>query len=295
MNTPTTETRSIPDPIPRRQLDFAFDPSAVPRDWYGSDPFLSTFCDSLSVLFPEGERFFIDSVKQVRHLVADSALEAQIAGFIGQEAMHGREHRAFNELLAQQGFGAARRAEAGLRRRLARARRILSPHSQLAVTCALEHFTAMMAEALLSKSGMRDDMHPSVQPLWIWHALEESEHKAVAFDVYRATGGSALRRILTMVPITILFALVLGTAHVRFLAERGILLRPWRWVRGIGRLWVWPGYLTRLLPAYFAYFRPGFHPDDRDTSALLDAWRERLFGPAGDLRAYMPEGEARAA
>jgi uncharacterized protein len=276
-----------PTSIPRRQLDFDFDPAAVPRDWCGSDPFLSTFCDSLSVLFPEGERFFIDSVKLVRHRVDDPSLLEQVNGFIGQEAMHGREHRAFNEMLAAQGYAAAPRAEARLRRMLARGRKDLPPHSQLAITCALEHFTAMMAEALLRTRHMRDDMHPSVRPLWIWHALEESEHKAVAFDVYRASGGGALRRILIMIPTTFLFAMVVGRTHAAFLAERGVLYRPWRWVRGIARLWVWPGFLIRLLPAYLSYFRPGFHPNDRDTGALLDAWRERLFGAAGDLRDHV--------
>lgn len=283
-----------PTSIPRRQLDFDFDPSAVPRDWCGSDPFLSTFCDSLSVLFPEGERFFIDSVKLVRHRVDEPVLLEQVAGFIGQEAMHGREHRAFNDMLAAQGFTAAPRAEARLKRMLARARRRLPPHSQLAITCALEHFTAMMAEALLRTHHIRDDMHPSIRPLWIWHALEESEHKSVAFDVYRATGGSALRRVLVMIPTTFMFALVLGRAHASFLAERGVLFRPWRWLRGITRLWIWPGFLTRLLPAYLSYFRPGFHPDDRDTRALLDGWRERLFGPSGELRERLKTG-ARAA
>ena len=282
-------------PIPRRRLDFDFDPASVPRDWCASDPFLSTFCDSLSVLFPEGERFFIDSVRHLRSGVADPGLQAQIAGFIGQEAMHGKEHRAFNDMLDRQGYAAAPRAEAGLRKLLGLGRRTLSPHSQLAITCALEHFTAMMAEGLLREDGMCGDMHPSVRPLWIWHALEESEHKAVAFDVYRATGGSAARRVLVMVPITWLFVAVVGRTHVRFLAERGVLSRPWRWLRGIAHLWLWPGYLTRLVPAYLAYYRPGFHPDDRDTRALLEAWRERLFGEGGELRRFVRDGEASAA
>jgi predicted metal-dependent hydrolase len=282
-------------PIHRRSLELAFDPAAVPRDWCAADPFLSTFCDSLSVLFPEGERFFIDSVKLVRHEVDDPALLADVAGFIGQEAMHGREHRAFNAMLVGHGFASAPRVEARLRRLLDLGRLALSPHTQLAITCALEHFTAMMAEALLGNDGMLQEMDPSVRPLWVWHALEESEHKAVAFDVYRATDGGAWRRIITMIPVSLLFVLVAGATQARFLAERGILHHPWRWLRGITGLWLWPGYLTRLLPAYLSYFRPGFHPNDRDARALLDAWRERLFGAAGELRPHLGESEAEAA
>jgi uncharacterized protein len=270
--------------IPRRQVEFGLDAAAVPRDWYRGDPYLSTFLDALSLLFPEGERFFVDSVKQQRHRVTDPVLRAEVAGFIGQEAMHGKEHRAFNEVLAAQGFSAAPRVDAELRGLLRRVRRVLSPRSQLAATCALEHFTAILAEALLRQRGMQEDMHPAVRPLWLWHALEESEHKAVAFDVYRAAGGGPLRRAAIMVVTTAVFFAVLAGVHARLMAQRRILWRPWRWVGGLTRMWVWPAYFTRLIPAYLAYFRPGFHPSDRDTTALLAAWREQLFGAAGTLR-----------
>jgi len=138
-------------------------------------------------------------------------------------------------------------------------------------------------------------MDPSVRPLWLWHAVEESEHKAVAFDVYRASGGGELRRIFYMVPTSVVFVVVVAATQADFLAERGILLRPWRWLRGIARLWIWPGHLSRLLPGHLTYFRPGFHPDERDTRALLDSWRERLFGAAGELRARLRESGAQAA
>jgi uncharacterized protein len=269
--------------IPRRQVDFGFDTASVPRDWCRDDPFLSTFLDALSLLFPEGERFFVDSVKQHRDQIRTDELRARVAGFIGQEAMHGKEHRGFNDLLVVQGFTAAPLVEARVRRLLRVARRVLAPRSQLAVTCALEHFTAILAEGLLRHEGMRQDMHPSIRPLWVWHALEESEHKAVAFDVYRAAGGGYLRRAAIMLLTTAIFFAAVGLVHARLMATRGVLLRPWRWVRGVTRMWIWPGYFTRLVPAYFDYFRPRFHPDDRDTRALLDRWREQLFGLAGEL------------
>ncbi len=169
--------------IPRRQVDFGFESASVPRDWFCDDAFLSTFLDALSLLFPEGERFFVDSVKQHRDQIPTGELRGRVAGFIGQEAMHGKEHRGFNDLLLSQGFSAAPLVEARLRWLLRLVRRGLAPRSQLAVTCALEHFTAILAERLLRDERMRQDMHPSARPLWVWHALEESEHKAVAFDV----------------------------------------------------------------------------------------------------------------
>jgi predicted metal-dependent hydrolase len=275
--------------IPRRNVDFGFERAAVPRDWYGGDPFISTHLNALSLLFPEGERFFVDSVKQLRHLVADPELRERIRGFIGQEAMHGKEHRAFNEMLVEHGYHAAPRVDARLRGFLDLVRKVLPKHSQLAVTCALEHFTAIMAEGLLRDPRMREPMHPAMRDLWTWHALEENEHKAVAFDVYSAAGGGYLRRISIMLLTTAIFFAVTFWVQARLLYTRGVLLRPWRLARGFARLYVWPGFLTRMLPAYLDYFRPGFHPDDRDTVALLDTWRDTLFGAGGVLNDRLKE------
>ena len=44
------------------------------------------------------------------------------------------------------------------------------------------------------------------------------------------------------------------------------------WGRLIGYLWGSPGLLRSIVPAYFAYYRPGFHPwevDDRDLLAPI--------------------------
>jgi predicted metal-dependent hydrolase len=269
--------------IPRRDVDLQFDPAAVPRDWCNNNAYQTAFMNALSLLFPEGEKFFVESVKQLRDRVDDPELRREIVGFIGQEAMHGKEHRAFNELLAAHGYKSARRVDRSLRRFLRVVRRVLSPKSQLAVTAALEHFTATMAEDLLRNKDVQDELHPTVRSLWLWHALEESEHKSVAFDVYRAVGGGYARRVWIMMLATFFFFLVQGLAHARLMADQRILWKPWRWVRGFARFWIWPGFFIRLAPAYLAYYRPGFHPSDRDNDALLATWRDSLFGNAGTL------------
>ncbi len=269
--------------IPRRDVDLTFDPTTIPRDWAGGDPFMTTFLGALSLLFPEGEAFFVKSVKQHRHAVTDPELATEVAGFIGQEAMHGKEHRAFNELLLAHGHTEAPRIEARLQRFLKLVKRVLPPKSQLAVTCALEHFTAMLAEQLLRRPELRDELDPRVRALWIWHALEEVEHKAVAFDVYRTAGGGYLRRVAIMILTTIVFFAVQSIVHVRLMARRRILHKPWTWARGLTRMYLWPAFFVRLVPAYLSYFRPSFHPGDRDCASLLDRWRDELFGPAGTL------------
>jgi len=264
------------DEIIRRDVDFALAADDVPRDWCADDPFRTTFMNALSLLFPEGERFFVESVKQHRDEITDPSLRDDITGFIGQEAMHGREHRALNDLLVAHGYAEAPFIDREVRATLDRARRFLPPASQLAVTCALEHFTAMLAEGLLADPDMQRELHPRVLPLWLWHALEESEHKAVAFDVYTATGGTYARRVVVMLATTLVFFAAHTRIHGRLMRTRGILHKPWTWLRGASRMWLHPGYFTRLVPAYLDYFRPGFHPGDRDTRALLERWRVQL-------------------
>ncbi len=267
--------------IPRRNVELAFDPATVPRDWVNDDAYETTFMAALSLLFPEGEQFFVRAVKALQDRVTDPALAKAVTGFIGQEAMHGREHRMFNDMLVAHGFTEAPAIDAKLERFLHRVRKTLSPHQQLAVTCALEHFTAILAEQLLGDPHQRDRIHASVKPLWMWHAMEESEHKAVAFDVYREANGTYSTRASMMLLTTVVFFAVQFAAHVKLMQTRGILDKPWRWARGFTRLYLYPALLPRLLPSYLAYFKPSFHPNERDTTALLAEWREKLFGPQG--------------
>jgi predicted metal-dependent hydrolase len=269
----------------RRRVDFEFDAASVPRDWYRGDLHLTHFWNALSLLFPEGEGFFVRSVRRYRDKIHDPALLEQVDAFIGQEAMHGKAHRAFNELVRSRGLGVAEPAEEQLRRLLAFARRSLSRRGQLAVTCALEHFTAILAEQLLRDEEHRGAGHPSVRPLWLWHALEESEHKAVAFDVYERIGGSYGHRVAIMLLTTAFFFGETANVYARFLAAEGELWNVRGWARALRYFWVEPGLLRKLAPAWLDYFRPGFHPDDRDTDALLESWRGELFGPGGQLEA----------
>jgi uncharacterized protein len=269
----------------RRRLDLDFDPAAVPRDWYAGDAHMTTMVSALSLLFPEGERFFVDSVKRYRKRLRDPELLKLVDAFIGQEAMHGRGHRAFNGMLrAQSGSEVTEQVDRQLRRLLGFFQRVLPPAAQVAVTCALEHFTAILAEQLLERDDHRDAIHESVRGLWVWHALEESEHKAVAFDVYRAIGGSYPLRVVVMATTTLVFFAEVTYVHARLLRARGELRRRSGWAGLRRRLWKRPGLLRLLVPAYLDYYRRDFHPDDRDVSALLDEWRERLFGAEGELR-----------
>jgi hypothetical protein len=247
------------------------------------DLIASHLAAALSAVFPDGEDFFVRSVRQFRDQVSDPALKRQVAGFIGQEAMHGREHRALNDRLDAIGYP-TKLIERIVKRGLQIRERVMTAKSNLAATAALEHFTATLAELVLTSAEARDSFgHEGVKDLFLWHALEESEHKAVAFDVYKAVGGSERTRVLTMKLLRVAFVIGMSAQIIgsllgdRATYRRGNLLGSWRRFRSS------PLLSRQLWDQLRDYDRPDFHPDDRDTTALVDHWRLQLFGSDGTL------------
>lgn len=153
----------------------------------------------LSGVFPDGEDYFVRSVRHYRKRITDPALKQQVNGFIGQEADALREHRDLNDRFDELGYP-TKRIERFTKFGLGLRSRYAPPIANLALTAALEHFTAALAEQLLTNDDLVDSFfgHQGVRDILQWHALEESEHKAVAFDVYKAVNGSERIRVWTM-------------------------------------------------------------------------------------------------
>lgn len=254
-----------------RNREFPLD-DRVPRHWHGGGPAVTAFFDNLSVFFPAGERFFISSVKAHRHRIEDPVLLEDVRRFCAQEGMHGREHRRYNELLAERGYP-VEEMEQRVIRLLSLVKRTLPKRWQLAATCALEHFTALMAHLLLSDPRLLDGADQTMAALWRWHAVEENEHKAVAFDVYERVGGNLPERAGVMLIASLIFWAKVLEHQVRMMHADGIAGSPRQWW-AVGRfLFVSPGPMPKLIPLYLEYFRPGFHPWKLDNRDLLEAWR----------------------
>jgi predicted metal-dependent hydrolase len=270
--------------VPTRRISFEASLRDVPRHFAADgDLVLSHVAAMLSSVFPDGEDFFVRSVRHFRDDITDPTLKRQVAGFIGQEAMHGREHRAFNRRLSELGYP-TRLLERITERGLGVGERAIGAKASLAVTAALEHFTATLAELLLRDEAARGLFgHDEVQNLFLWHALEESEHKAVAFDVYRAVGGTERMRRVTMDVVTAGFIVGIGLAVGLSLLGDRATYRPGTLFRSLRALWRSSLVSPELWKELRAYNRRGFHPDDRDASDLVEAWRTELFGPEGTL------------
>jgi predicted metal-dependent hydrolase len=270
--------------VPTRRISFEESLQAIPKHFSTDDDLIASHVTAgLSAVFPDGEDFFVRSVRHFRDQIDDPALKRQVAGFIGQEAMHGREHRAFNDRLAELGYP-TKQVERFTKWGLELRERIAPAKANLAATAALEHFTATLAELVLTDEPTREQFgHPAVRDLFVWHALEESEHKAVAFDVYKAVGGTERMRVWTMnalrygFVIGMFFQVGVSLLFDRATYKRGNLRKSWKKFRKskVVSREIWDQLKD--------YNRPDFHPDDRDTTELVERWRAELFGDQGSL------------
>lgn len=274
--------------VPPRRMKFDFNVETAERYFYKSDPFLSAFWLTMSTLFPAGETFFIDSVRHYRDRIKDPALQEEIAGFIGQEAMHRKVHMQYNDMGKQQGYP-TKVMEKVLGGVLGGLQRFTPKIFQLATTVCLEHYTAIAAEQLLRDPEHQSLADPEALKIWLWHALEENEHKSVAFDVYQEVSGNYLLRAGAMVPTTVIYFAVITAFMVAALASDRRLFDIPNHLRGLEYLFGSDGLFTRLKEPYLDFYRRDFHPTQHDTVELLAEWREKLFGESGILaREYQP-------
>lgn len=267
-----SKAKAVSSGITVRRMDFDF--KNVPRYWADNSPFLTHMLNALSATFPVGERFFVESVRHYRDRISTPELQQQVSGFIGQEAMHAKEHDSYNHYARAHGIDlAAIENEVGSR--IEFMKKNLPPERQLAITCALEHFTAIMAESFLSNPEMFENMDPAMVKLWLWHAVEENEHKAVAFDVYQEQVGDYWIRVRAMAITTVMFTVNQARFQTQLLRADGEL-KPMQWLKGMNRLWGRKGWFRQMIPAYFEYYRRDFHPWQSDTRELLEHWKREL-------------------
>ncbi|MCU7697215.1 metal-dependent hydrolase [Acinetobacter sp. AYS6] len=291
MNAKVNITNRAGASFPVRRMNFDF--NDVPEYWMNGSAGLTHFMTALSALFPAGEKFFIDSVRAVRYhpsIKDDEVLQKEISAFIGQEAMHTQEHVNFNA--SAQKFGHDVEAlekftDTAIQTAIKTFVKIVKPFGMtkdmvdLTATTALEHFTATIASQLLVNKHIQELMtDETMSTMWYWHAIEENEHKAVAFDVYEGVFGKgikayALRTSSLVFAMTLIF-LIQSSFVLRLLKQDkklnlGELSVIYKYAYSPSK-----GIITGMGKEMLAYFKPGFHPNDLDTVGLLKTWKAKL-------------------
>ena len=234
--------------------------------WNGGDAFRTAFFNALSLSFPVGEQYFIDSVRGALKALPEAQRDrfaAEVQAFIGQEATHRRLHGLFNAHLAAQGLpnDIERRA---LRRLKSSAH--LDARVHLAATAATEHFTSIFANWLLRHPWALDGAEPRLRTLWLWHAAEESEHRSTAFDVYQALSGHHAWRIRLFRYVSVIFMWDLARQTLINLWHDGSLWRWSTWRSGWRLLLARDGMFRESFGAWRDYFKRDFHPSQHDAT-----------------------------
>ena len=242
----------------------------LPQHWCG-DAFRTALFNALSMSFPAGEQLFIESMRKGMAALpeADRAVfDAEVLGFIGQEATHRRVHQRFNEHLLRQGLVNSWEGRILSRRPLLES---LDVRNWLAVTAATEHLTAVFAEFMLAHPHALHGAEARLRDMWLWHSSEESEHRSTAFDLYVALGGDEARRHLVFKVSLRAFAIDLLRQTLRNLWHDGTWWRPGTWVHGARFLFGRNGFITRSVGPWRLYLQPGFHPSQGD-GAPAERW-----------------------
>lgn len=254
--------------------------------WNGGDAFRSAFFSALSMSFPVGEQYFMDSVRAGLQQLPpqdQARFATEVQGFVGQEATHRRIHSLFNNHLATLGLDNAMERRAKLRLQ-ANAHRDVRIH--VAATAATEHLTAIFADWLFRHPEALQGAEPRLQTLWMWHAAEEAEHCSTAFDIYKALGGSERHRLKLLQYITLVFAVDMARQTIRNLWCDGSLFKPSTWRSAFKLLFAHDGLIRGNYALWKAYQSPNFHPRQHDTSACTQWLRDnntryRVVGQEG--------------
>lgn len=260
--------------FPVRRMEYVFENTE--RYWMANDPIATHYFTSLSLLFPEGEKYFVEAVRAVRERVKNNPqLEKDIGAFIGQEAMHSKEHHAFHATARKYNLDPDS-LEKNVGVILRKYFTFRNPKLNLAITAGLEHFTAVIVVTMMAKISheMTDD---TIRHLWLWHSIEETEHKAVAFDVYQEIYGTGLS---AYVPRVAMFSL--GVAML-FTVQTDMMIRLIARDKQLGNIKSWAKFISTvgvglplLTPKFLKYFHPKFHPNDTDESQLVAETKVRI-------------------
>jgi uncharacterized protein len=254
------------------------------RHWFGGDAFRTAFYNAMSMSFPAGEQLFIDSVKSTLALLPDAPehaeLRRQCTDFSAQEATHRHVHAQYNAVLEQQGL--KNHIEPRIWARFKKVEHLITPRHQLAVTAAYEHYTAVFAHITLAHPEMMSSASPEMYKLWCWHALEETEHKAVAFDLYQAVGGNYRWRAHWFLFVSVQFFFDCLRQTTNNLWHDGTLFKPSTWRSAtqffFGRPSRGGGWIWLTAKPLLAYLKRDFHPWQQDNRSVAQAYAQAHTG-----------------
>lgn len=190
MNANATHLRSTPMNLEVRK-NTRFDFSAVPAIHTEDNIYISHFFNALSLVAPITEGMLIRAIRDAQPKLEGTALAADAQAFIGQEAIHTREHRELNRRLEALGYN-LEQASLAMEAKAKKQEAGMSLKQRLAIVVSGEHAIYALSRAFLVANHKGFQQDPEVKRLFLWHALEEMEHQSVCNDIYQHLYGKGL-------------------------------------------------------------------------------------------------------
>lgn len=259
-----------------RKMNFGFKGSNPPRYMVKNNVILSGLFYALSESFPQGEHMFIRAVRNYQDQIKDPELLEHVRAFIGQEAHHSKAHEDLNELIAERGFPVDA-CHTFHDRTIKFLEKVRGNKGMLEATAGLEHLTAVLCAELLRNDYLKEGTHDHVNNILTWHAIEEIEHKAVAFDVYKMFIDDNKARKSVYIQSIINYSIFLSVATLYYTAKEGALFDFSQWKQAYTTLLAKnTGALRNIWPDLKDYLRDDFHPWDNDDRSLIDEWKSKI-------------------
>lgn len=277
--------------IPIRHMKFEFEPEKIDPKFFLNAELASAYFASLSIFLTYGEDLVIDTARYHRDLIQDPLLKQRVTALIGQEALHSKLHEELNDAFLKVDLPVAlfrTWAEWVFKYGFNR----LPQPMKLSLMAGIEHFTAVLAEYMMNHEEIFFESQDEKQrAIWMWHMLEESEHKDIAYDVFQTLSNNYALRVAGFFPalITILLLISAASILVPFYRKPSNLVSVAYYkdmfnsaalIFGLKK-----GVYGSSIKHIFDYLRPSFHPNDHDTSAFLAYYKHTLLNPVDGVLA----------
>jgi predicted metal-dependent hydrolase len=268
--------------VRRPPFDFEGD---VPFCWNPENPAFSLLTNAVSVIAISFERYIVTATRQALPFITDPAVAAEADAFLRQEAQHASAHRLHMRALS--------RSYPGLQQTIDQANacydeRLLTKPLKyhLAYAADLEAtFTPTFKLWLDHEEQLFRPGDERVASLFLWHFVEEIEHRGSALLIYRTVVGSEAYRLSVLPSVArhilrLLRVIVEGfNTHVPFEHRRvdaRFLLPTLKTAGSVDPMACVPSSARRAaLWRFLASQVPNHDPEHQPLPRFADLWLER--------------------
>lgn len=267
-----------PKRLPDRRIRLEY-PDDLDPAWCPPFPEFAAGCNSVSLIMPYAEPYFVKSVRSATGEL-DGALLTQTEEFLRQESQHHRQHRRFNDIIDTH-YPRIPTVERWMKRTYGWLSDTRSQRFNLAFAAGSETIAFTLARWVddnLDRLFAGADPLPAT--LFLWHLAEEVEHKTAAFDVWEAIDGKRRRYAFAMSLSFVILAwfTMIGSLTQLFHDGRGFYpmtyFRLLRW--GLSYAW-------SALPTMLGSALPGHNPSAFTDPSWLTTWLREFDPETGTL------------